>query len=822
MHPQVIDPPQHVRWLGILALGALLASCSGGGGDPPAPPAGNTPPTISGVPATSVVQGTSYVFAPSAADADGDTLTFGVDAKPAWATFNTGTGQLTGTPTTSDVGMYSGIVVWVSDGNAQTRLPSYDLSVAADSSSSQNRAPLISGTAPTTAIVGLPYSFTPTASDPDANTLTFSIVNRPVWATFSTSTGSLQGTPAAGNIGTTGAIAITVSDGALNTSLPAFGLAVVAAPPPPIPGPPPTGTPYPGYTYTLPTVRPFISLDAFNGISRTAPAYTRLKAQVDDVVTVTNGVSATATYDQLVSALNSGHYGYSAADSVLMFRLTADPQYIQQAIRMVDLFVISENVKIAAGTMPVINGDSYLEVGFFMEQLALTYDYGYDRLSTTQRAAWSAYAEQAIFNVWNPTNARWGSVSRPWSGWSVDDPGNNYFYSFLKATQLWALASQSSAWIGFLQTQKYTQLVPFFSVLTGGGSREGTGYGTAMGSLFENYTYWKDSTGEDLSSYSSHARDTIDYWIHATVPTLDYYAAIGDQSRSSMPLMFDYQRKLMAEAVALYAGAEQGRRGTWWLNRVKVTDGGSGSVVGRMRYNYNFRYDLLAMAPTEQAPAALVYDTPGVGALFARSDWTTTASWLHTNAGFYDQSHAHQDQGAFSFFKGTWLTVTSNIYSNSGINQGVDVGNVIRFMSGGNTIGQNESISGKTFTDSGGLLLISENLTPAYSRNAGLVSSWLRDFTYNRAQHSLRVQDRCTVAGGVTPVWQLHVPVLPVIQQDGTYLAGTLRIAPIAPAAPTVTIVNMHALSSEFDSGYRLELTAPPGVCDFTIVLTAQ
>ncbi len=686
-----------------------------------------------------------------------------------------------------------------------------------------NSAPTIAGSPGTTVQVGNAYTFTPTASDVNGGTLTFSVTNRPTWATFSTTTGRLQGTPTSGNVGTTSGIVISVSDGSLSTSLPAFSLAVVAAlPPPPPPSPPPAGTPYPGYTYTLPTVRPFISLDAYSGASLTSAAYTRLKGQVDDVVTVTNGVSPTATYDQLISALNSGHYGYSATDSVLMFRLTADPKYILQAIRMVDLFVTQENVKIAAGTMPQINSDSYLEVGFFMEQLALAYDYGYDRLTPTQRAVWSAYAEQALFNVWNPSNAFWGSTSRPWSGWSVNDPGNNYFYSFLKATQLWALASQNTSWISFLQTNKYTQLVPFFSVLTGGGSREGTGYGTAMGSLFEDYTYWKNSTGEDLSGYSSHARDTIDYWVHATVPTFDYFASIGDQSRSSMPVMFDYQRKLMEEAVALYTNTDQGRRGTWWLNRVKVTDGGNGFLVGRMRYNYNFRYDLLAVAATEAAPTSLVYDTPGVGALFARSDWTTTATWMHTNAGYYDQSHAHEDQGSFSFYKGTWLTVTSNVYSASGINQGVDVENVVRFMSGGNALGQNESVSTKTYTDNGTVLQIAENLTPAYSSNSALVSQWLRDFTYDRSAHRLRVLDRCTVASGITPVWQLHTPVQPVLQSDGSYLAGALRIIPVAPATPTVAIVNMRTLSSEFSAGYRLELTAPAGTCGFTVDLVAQ
>jgi hypothetical protein len=76
---------------------------------------------------------------------------------------------------------------------------------------------------------GTAYSFQPTASDADGDPLTFSIVNKPSWATFSTSTGRLQGTPKAADVGTTSGIVISVSDGkAPAVSLPAFSVTVQA------------------------------------------------------------------------------------------------------------------------------------------------------------------------------------------------------------------------------------------------------------------------------------------------------------------------------------------------------------------------------------------------------------------------------------------------------------------------------------------------------------------------------------------------------------------------------------------------------------------
>lgn len=95
--------------------------------------------------------------------------------------------------------------------------------------SAANRAPSISGTPATTAYVGKAYSFQPTASDPDGNKLTFKIARKPGWATFSSITGSLSGTPSSSQIGTYSNIVISVTDGRTTKSLPAFSIKVVQA-----------------------------------------------------------------------------------------------------------------------------------------------------------------------------------------------------------------------------------------------------------------------------------------------------------------------------------------------------------------------------------------------------------------------------------------------------------------------------------------------------------------------------------------------------------------------------------------------------------------
>jgi hypothetical protein len=102
--------------------------------------------------------------------------------------------------------------------------------LSARNSDAVNSAPVISGTPATTVVAGSSYNFQPTATDANRDRLRFSIVNKPAWASFSSSTGHLSGTPGTGDVGTYGNIVISVSDGVLSASLAAFSVVVQAAP----------------------------------------------------------------------------------------------------------------------------------------------------------------------------------------------------------------------------------------------------------------------------------------------------------------------------------------------------------------------------------------------------------------------------------------------------------------------------------------------------------------------------------------------------------------------------------------------------------------
>jgi hypothetical protein len=89
-----------------------------------------------------------------------------------------------------------------------------------------NRPPEISGSPVRSIAPGEHYDFTPMASDPEGQSLSFAIARKPRWATFSATTGRLHGTPEAGDAGVYSGIEISVSDGTTATVLPSFDLAV--------------------------------------------------------------------------------------------------------------------------------------------------------------------------------------------------------------------------------------------------------------------------------------------------------------------------------------------------------------------------------------------------------------------------------------------------------------------------------------------------------------------------------------------------------------------------------------------------------------------
>lgn len=154
------------RALGAIGLlSAFLAACSGpattetgssssSAPAPSVPTSSNVPPTIAAAPVTSASVGTRYALQPVAQDANGDPLTFSIQNKPGWATFDPISGLLSGTPAASDVGIAAGIVISVSDGRASASLAAFSINVSSSSTGSAT----ITWEAPSTNTDGSPLA----------------------------------------------------------------------------------------------------------------------------------------------------------------------------------------------------------------------------------------------------------------------------------------------------------------------------------------------------------------------------------------------------------------------------------------------------------------------------------------------------------------------------------------------------------------------------------------------------------------------------------------------------------------------------------------
>jgi hypothetical protein len=259
-------------------------------------------PKITGMPVTSMTVGQAYDFKPKATDADGNKLTFSIANRPAWASFSSTTGELQGTPFAEHAKTWSGIAISVSDGKSTVALPAYSLTVKPNA----NKSPTITGTPGAGATVGRRYSFAPIAKDPEGKPLTFSIRNKPSWATFNTSNGMLSGTPTA--VGVSASIMIIVSDGVTSASLePTFSVTAkpatsVANAAPTISGSPATSAKV-GAMYSFTPAATDANKDALTFSVSNKPSWASFNAATGQL---TGTPTAAATLSNIVISVSDG------------------------------------------------------------------------------------------------------------------------------------------------------------------------------------------------------------------------------------------------------------------------------------------------------------------------------------------------------------------------------------------------------------------------------------------------------------------------------------------------------------------------------------
>ena len=265
----------------------------------------------------------------------------------------------------------------------------------------------------------------------------------------------------------------------------------------------------------------------------------------------------------------------------------------------------------------------------------------------------------------------------------------------------------------------------------------------------------------------------------------------------------------MLEARKMSTDATAQSNASWWLHSISDP---------AMESGFNYRHNLLPAGPAGAPPAGLVYYASGTGQLFARTGWDTGAMWLQFAAGPYLQSHAQQDQGSFTLFQGDWLAVTENIRSHSGIQQGTEVHNLVRFENAGSIVPQHVgTTSTMTVTPSAnGSVHAVADLTPAYAGNPA-VTSWQRTFDF--ANRTLTIHDSFALGSGTQAIFEVNVPVQPTISGN-TATAGALKLRVISPANASLSAIEWTTVDSDYLSGWRIDVGG--GATSYVVELSAS
>jgi hypothetical protein len=228
--------------LAILASG-FIAACGGGGDDSePTAPAlpDTTPPTVSSTAPTSSATGVALnatvtaTFSEAMTPASLTTTTFtlrrGTTSVAGAVAYSGNTATFTPSAALTANTLYTAtITTGVTDVAGNPMAQERTWSFTTGTTSSANRSPTIGGSPATSVLVGNQYTFTPTANDPDGDTLTFTMQGTlPSTIVFNGMTGRLQGVPVAADVGSYSNIRISVADGRGGTAnLAAFNIAVV-------------------------------------------------------------------------------------------------------------------------------------------------------------------------------------------------------------------------------------------------------------------------------------------------------------------------------------------------------------------------------------------------------------------------------------------------------------------------------------------------------------------------------------------------------------------------------------------------------------------
>lgn len=152
-------------------------------------------------------EGVAYSYDVDATDPESQTLSYSLSVAPAGMTINASSGLISWTPAQALSSYNSSVTVQVSDGTT-TASQSFVVTVSAD-----NDAPSFSSSAITTAAEQVTYTYDVNATDPETQTLSYSLTTSPAGMSIDSSTGVISWVPPQAGSNYTENVTVRVTDG---------------------------------------------------------------------------------------------------------------------------------------------------------------------------------------------------------------------------------------------------------------------------------------------------------------------------------------------------------------------------------------------------------------------------------------------------------------------------------------------------------------------------------------------------------------------------------------------------------------------------------
>lgn len=488
--------------------------------------------------------------------------------------------------------------------------------------------------------------------------------------------------------------------------------------------------------------------------------------------------------------------------------------------------------------------DSGYGIRFYGVGFGLGYDWAYDLLKAADQEQVYTTAN-AWIDAWEKPNGC--------ADFEYEHPQSNYFAGYFHAKAVIALATYGenpaapAQWEDWLENQFGKRVQPFYQKhLAGGGWPEGYANYAPLGILNMSLPARevKTATGLDLvhgTAPYTFPVDNANYSMHFTWPSRAYFddRDTNRSASSSQPpgttQVGMFQQILGAVSYWEPAQAPVFRQ---YLSEVDKATSGYGTADAWLRF-------LVEDTSGEVKPVSTLprsYFAPGLGAVAARSDWGTSASWMSFRAAAYannpGQGEEYFDQGSLALVRGDtpllvnaggWMVHNPNgtaaedgiytdnygSFSANNVYQGNrQASNIyyVRNMSGSSLAepfgqaaftleDQGASTKVAAYEDGGGYVyVLATGLEDMYRRfRAGAaVASWSRQIVYLRPNRFV-VYDRTTSgSAGYDQYLAWHFPANPVASSSGLprldvtfggkYVGAMTTVLP-ANAAVTTTAI---------------------------------